>query len=99
VMAANKKLTGVIGGRTIKTAGAGDGVLNITFNDGSTMKIKTGAAVITDAMSGHMIKSVRQQGTTMNLDFTDGSSAQVALAEATSSVMLRDAKGAMEYAD
>ncbi len=98
-MAANKKLTGVIQGRTIKTVSAGDDALTITFSDGSTMKVKTGAAAKADALSGHTIRSVRQQGSTMTFDFTDGSSAQVTLAEATSSVMLRDGKGTMEYAD
>ncbi len=99
-MAANKKLTGVIRGRTIKTASAGDGVLKITFDDNSAMKIKTGTATAAqEALSGHIMKSVRQQGTTMNLDFTDGSSVPVTLAEATSSVMLRDGQGALEYAD
>ncbi len=98
-MAANKKLTSVIRERTIKTASAGGGLLKITFDDSSAMKIKTGAAITTDAISGRTVKSVRQQGTTMNLDFTDGSSVMVTLAEATSSVMLRDGKGALEYAD
>ena len=96
-MAANKKLTGIIKGRTIKTASAGDDATTITFSDGSSMKVKTGAKA--DALNGREVKAVRQQGTTLNLDFTDGSSAQVRLAEATSSVMLRDSKGAMEYAD
>ena len=98
-MAANKKLTGIIKGRTIKTASAGDDATTITFSDGSSMKVKTGAKAQADALNGREVKAVRQQGTTLNLDFTDGSSAQVRLAEATSSVMLRDSKGTMEYAD
>ncbi len=76
-MAANKKLTGVIKGRTIKAASAGDGALNVTFDDSSTMKIKVAAQTSSDALNGHTIKSVRQSGVTMNLDFTDGSSAQI----------------------
>lgn len=98
-MAANHKLTNVIKGRTIKAASAGDGSLSITFDDSSMMKIKVAAQIPSEALNGHTIKGVRQSGTTMNLDFTDGSSAQITLAEATSSVMLRDGKEAMEYAD
>ncbi len=98
-MAANHKLTTVIKGRAIKTTSAGADALSITFADGSTMKVKTGAAAQADALKGQTIKGARQSGTTLNLDFTDGSSAQVTLAEATSSVMLRDGKGTMEYAD
>lgn len=99
-MAANHKLTKVIAGRAIIAASsADDSALSLTFDDSSIMKIKVGAQTPFDALSGHTVKSVRQQGTTMNLDFTDGSSAQITLAEATSSVMLRDAKGTMEYVD
>ena len=49
--------------------------------------------------TGRQVKAVRQKGQTLNIDFNDGSSAEIGMAEATSSVMLRDAKGTMEYAD
>ncbi len=98
-MAANHKLTKVIKGRTIKSASAGVDALLITFDASSTLKIKVAAPVPSDTLNGHTIKGVRQSGTTMNLDFTDGSNAQLTLAEATSSVMLRDGQGTMGYAD
>ena len=40
-MHSNQKLTRIIAGRTISGGIQGDGVLNITFGDGATMKIKT----------------------------------------------------------
>lgn len=98
-MAANHKLTTVIKGRTIKIASAGEGTLALTFDDSSIMKIKVATQIPSEALNGHTIKGVRQSGTTMNLDFTDGSNVQITLAEATSSVMLRDGKGTMEYTD
>lgn len=98
-MAANKKLTGVIKGRTIKSAPASTNALDITFGDGSKMHVKTGAQVATDGLSNKTVVGVRQTGTTLKLDFDDHSSAQVTLAEATSSVLLRDKDGKMEYAD
>ncbi len=98
-MAANHKLTNIIKGRTIKAASVGDSTFSITFNDSSTMKIKVAAQIPSDALHGQTIKGVRQSGTTLNLDFTDGSAAQITLAEATSSVMLRDSADKMEYAD
>ena len=98
-MALNRKLTPIIAGRAIKSASQEDNALTITFSDSSTMRIKTGGQASTDALNNRTIKSVRQSGTTMNLDFTDGTSAPITLAEATSSVMLRDAAGKMEYAD
>ncbi len=63
------------------------------------MKIKVAAQIPSETLDGHTIKGVRQSGTTLNLDFTDESAAQIILAEATSSVMLRDSADKMEYAD
>ncbi len=97
-MARNQKLTPLLAGRTIQSASQSDNVLTVTFTDGSTMKIKTGAPGPAGSLPGHTVKAVRQTGTVMNLDL-DGSTATIRLAEATSSVMLRDAKGVMEYAD
>jgi hypothetical protein len=42
---------------------------------------------------------VRQKGTEFDLEFVDNSKAKITLAEETSSVMLRDKAGEMEYAD
>jgi hypothetical protein len=98
-MALNKKLTPILAGRTIKSATQSDGALIISFDDGSTAKIKTGGQVPVDILTNHTIKAVRQAGTTMNLDFSDNSSVAIKLAEATSSVMLRDKENKLEYAD
>lgn len=98
-MALNKKLTPVIANRTIKSASQSDDILTISFSDGSTMTVKTSGQVSTDALLNRTIKAVRQQSTNINLDFTDNSSAAITLAEATSSVMLRDKDKQLEYAD
>ncbi len=42
---------------------------------------------------------VRQTGPAMTIDFADGDSLEIALAEASSSVMLRDKDRVLEYAD
>lgn len=94
----NKKLTPILAGRTIKHTKTEANALHIELADGSKMKVKTSAAPA-DQLTGKEVKAVRQKGTSFSLDFTDGSSADVALAEETSSVMLRDKYGAMEYAD
>lgn len=49
-------------------------------------------------LDGKALK-VRRQDTDLALDLEGGSSAAIKLAEATSSVMLRDKAGKMEYAD
>lgn len=94
----NQKLTHVIAGRTIKEANSADDALHIEFTDGSTMKIKTGAP-FEGSIAGKEVKDVRQKETEFDLDFADGSSSKITLAEETSSVMLRDKDGTLEYAD
>ncbi len=98
-MAPNEKLTPLLAGRTIKSASQSDNLLVVTFGDGSTMKVKTGGPAPAATLQGHTVQMVRQGGAVIELDFTDKSTAQIKLAEATSSVMLRDAKGKFEYAD
>ena len=39
-MASNQKLTGVIAGRTVKAVRQSDDVLNIDFEDGSTLQVQ-----------------------------------------------------------
>src|SRR5215470_10181478 len=94
----NQKLTPIIAGRTVESAKQTDGVLEIKFTDDSLMKIKTGAP-FTDSIAGRTVKSVRQKATEFDLDFADGTTAKITLAEATSSVMLRDKASVLEYAD
>jgi hypothetical protein len=98
-MAANQKLTKVIKGRTISGTSQVDNALEISFDDGSKMKIKTAPSSANSAATGGKILKVRQKGTELNLDLEDGESVIIQTAEATSSVMLRDKAGKMEYAD
>jgi len=94
----NQKLTPILAGRTVKHTKLTDAVLQIKFDDGSVMKIKTGAP-FKDSITGKKVKAVRQKATEFDLDFADGTSVAITLAAETSSVMLRDKAGAMEYAD
>jgi len=92
----NKKLTPIIAGRTVKHTKQSDGLLQIEFDDGSVMKIKTGTP-FTASIAGRTVKAVRQRATEFDLDFADGTSAAITLAEETSSVMLRNAAGVLEF--
>jgi hypothetical protein len=94
----NQKLTPILAGRTVKHTRQTGGVLQIAFDDGSVMKIKTGAP-FKDSIAGKKVKAVRQKAIEFYLDFSDGTAAPIALAAETASVMLRDKAGAMEYAD
>ena len=98
-MALNKKLTPLLAGRMVKTVRYEDDTLSVIFADDSTMKIKTGAPGAYDSLPGRTIKAVRQRNDVMNIDFNDGSTVKIKLAAATSSVMLRNGSGKLEYAD
>ncbi len=97
-MARNRKLTGVLKGRTVQSAQSQGEALKVGFTDGSTMAVRTGGAM-DQALTGGTVRAVRQQGTRMNLDFENGSTMEIHLAEETSSVMVRDKEGKLEYAD
>jgi hypothetical protein len=45
------------------------------------------------------VKGVRQGGNTLEIEFEDSSKLSITTVESTSSVMVRDKNGAMEYAD
>ena len=99
-MASNQKLTRVIAGRTIAASAQEPGLLTLTFGDGSVMNVKVAPSATNAAVNaGAKVKKVRQKGTELDLDFEDGTTWTVQTAEATSSVMLRDKAGKMEYAD
>ena len=98
-MSLNQKLTPLISGRTIQSHEERDGSLEILFSDGSHMRIKLSATIQALDLHGRTLKRVRQKDTLMQLDFTDDTTAELTLAEAMSSVMLRDKHGVMEYAD
>jgi len=98
-LALNRKLTPLIAGRVVKSAVQTDNVLNIGFGDGSALRIKTAGPEQVNIAPGSTVKAVRQTANGLNLDFADGSSVEIKLAEATSSVMLRNGAGALEYAD
>ena len=98
-MHSNPKLTKIIAGRTITGTSQADSLLTITFDDGSTMTVKNAPSNSNTAATGGKVLKVRQEGTELDFDLERGGTITVALAEATSSVMLRDAAGKMEYAD
>ena len=54
---------------------------------------------LTHTIAQRQIDSVRQENSTLYLDFADGSTMQMQLAAPTSSVMVRDKTGKLEYAD
>ena len=54
---------------------------------------------LTAIIEGRVVKSVQQSDSDLMIQFEDDSTLHIKLAEATSSVMVRDTKNAMECAD
>jgi hypothetical protein len=94
-MPRNQKLTKVIAGRTVKAATAEPVGVLVVFDDQSKMKIKTaGPATIPP---GGKVKSVHESRAEFKIGFEDGPSATLSLADAGSSVAVRDKNNAVEY--
>ena len=98
-MHSNQKLTKIIAGRSISGTAQADNLLTVTFDDGSTMKVKVAPGYTNLGVTGDKIVKVQQQGTELLLDMETGGPLKIDTAEATSSVMLRDKVGKLEYAD
>ena len=100
----NQKLTHVLAGRTLKRIEpAPDGFL-LHWQDGSVMHIKSSqpppALPAGAALSPATVARVRQQDTKLVLEFQTGHPPlEIETAEPTASVLLRNAQGALEYAD
>ena len=97
----NQKLTPVIKGRSIAQIGWDGATALLHFDDGSVMRIHTPAPPPKNAPPAPLGKvlAARQSTEAIAFDLESGSTLQIPLAEATSSVLLRDAKDALEYAD
>ena len=97
-MTSNHKLTTLIQGRTIAGTSNQNNTLTLTFTDKSQMTVQT-AGSSNSAATGGTVNAVRQEGTTLSLEMDSGSTMEIETAEETSSVMVRDASGTMQYAD
>jgi hypothetical protein len=100
-MRRNQKLTPVIKGRSIAQIGWEGATASLHFDDGSVMRIHTSTTPSSNDPPATLgtVRAVRQSTEVIVFDLEDGSVIEIPLAESTSCVMLRNAKGALEYAD
>lgn len=100
-MSRNQKLTPIIKGRTIAQVVWDGPAAQLHFGDGSVLRIHAAAAPASGSppVTLGKVLAVRQSLDSIAFDLEGPSSLQFALAEPTSCVMLRDAKGVLEYAD
>jgi hypothetical protein len=98
-MRLNQKLTTIISGHTIQSVSQKDNLGQLTFTDGSVLTVDLAAPMPDKVTRRGRVKLVRQDGTVMIFEFTDDSSLEITLAEAASSVLLRNAEGKLVYAE
>lgn len=101
-MHSNQKLTHVIAGRTVSAVSRSGAVTTVLFDDGSQMTVRgpnnLGTSSATPAPKGR-VTGARQDQATLRLVFDSGATLDLATAEPSSTVMVRDSAHAMEYAD
>jgi hypothetical protein len=97
-MALNHKLTALLRGRTITGTVQQGNILEITFENGSTMKVKISPGSVYFQISGRRkIVNVHEEDAQLDLDCEDGTTVSVVVIENGSSVSLRDKTNAVEY--
>jgi len=98
---ANHNLAELLLGRRISGTGQSSSGLIMSFTDGSKLTVKTAPSNTNRAATGASVEKVRQSvdPPSLCLDLDDGTTFGVDLANATSSITLRDKGGVQEYAD
>jgi len=97
-MTLNQKLTRLIAGRTVSGVDKDSAQCVVHFDDGSKMIVRVAAPPVSADSRGKVTR-VRQAGTELDVDLDGGATISFTTAGPMASVMVRDAKGGMEYAD
>lgn len=92
----NKKLEHLITGKSIVSVNDQPDGNVVVLDDGSHVSVKGRVA---GAPTGTAVSEVWQEGKVLRLGFVDGTTNDITLAEETSSVLVRDAKGGFAYSD
>ena len=98
IMEFNDKLTRIVRGRTIQLVAQEEGLVTIVFDDYSTMRVKVAGGPTMNTLADSKIESVGEGGAELTLVGEDSGTATLRLAEAGSSVMVKDENGQVEYA-
>ena len=94
----NEKLTRIIRGRSVELAMQEEGLVTIVFDDYSTMRVKVAGGPTINTLAESKIESVGESGTDLTLVGEDCGTATLRLAEAGSSITVKDENGQIEYA-
>ena len=94
----NEKLTRIIRGRSIELVLQEEGLVTIVFDDYSTMRVKVAGGPTMNTLTETKIESVAESGAELTLVGEDNGTATLRLAQAGSSVTVKDETGQIEYA-
>jgi hypothetical protein len=94
----NEKLTRIIRGRSIELVLQEEGLVTIVFDDYSTMRVKVAGGPTMNTLTETKIESVAESGAELTLVGADNGTATLRLAQAGSSVTVKDETGQIEYA-
>jgi hypothetical protein len=94
----NKKLTRVIRGRSIELLIQEEGLATIVFDDYSTMRVQVAGGPTINTLTESKIESAKEGGAELTLVGEDCGTATLLLAQAGSSVTVKDETGQIEYA-
>ena len=94
----NEKLTRIIRGRSVELVMQEEGLVTIVFDDYSTMRVKVAGGPTINTLAESKIESVGESGTDLTLVGEDCGTATLRLAEAGSSITVKDENGQIEYA-
>ena len=98
IMEFNEKLTRIIRGRAVELVMQEEGLVTIVFDDYSTMRVKVAGGPTMNTLADSKIESVGEGGAELTLVGEDSGTATLRLAEAGSSVTVKDETGRIEYA-
>ena len=96
-MAVNHKLTSIIKGRVVRASEADSSGVQITFNDSSTMKVKTAGSQAPTIPEGVRVREASEHGTAFVIGCEDDTTIDFTLAEPGNSISVRDETGSVEY--
>jgi hypothetical protein len=94
----NEKLTRVIRGRSIELLIQEEGLATIVFDDYSTMRVQVAGGPTINTLTESKIESAKEGGAELTLVGEDCGTATLLLAQAGSSVTVKDETGQIEYA-
>ena len=96
-MADEQTLGKLLAGRTIQGTRNKNTEMTLSFSDGSTMTIETGASSFNSAATGGTIRGVHQSEASLHIDLVDGKAMVIPLTGKNAAIRVQGKDGTTEY--